>query len=520
MPELTFSDRAAGGGSPEAIARRGRRLMRVLAASVMLLAIAVLVLVVILALHTVHFTSKQVHPPRVQPREPLPGHAERLARAIQFPTVAADTAAATNPRPFLELRAFLETSFPRVHARLEREIHGAMSLLYRWKGSDPASEPILLMSHLDVVPVEDNSKAKWTHPPFSGEIADGYIWGRGALDVKAGALGMLEAVERLLTEGFHPECDVYLALGHDEEQGGTAGNLRIAESLRTRGVHFRFVLDEGGGLTEGIIGGFDRAVAYVGIAEKGYGTIRVRAEGPPGHSSMPPAMTAIGRLSAAIDRLQSRPFPRRLDGATAAMLDYLGPEMNGPRRIALANRWLTEALILREFEQKPSMNALIRTTMAPTMTRGGVAPNVLPAQAETLVNLRLLPGETLARTLQRVQDVIADPQVHCDWSGKVSEPSAVPSTGSESFHTLQRTISEIFPEAVVAPGLCMAATDSRHFAPLARDIYRFLPLRLKAEDLERIHGVDERIAVTDYANLIGFCARLIENSTHRPVQPD
>ena len=273
-------------------------------------------------------------------------------------------------------------------------------------------------------PSRPGTESKWTHPPFSGEIADGFIWGRGALDVKVGAVGLLEAVERLLTDGFQPAGDVYLALGHDEEKGGQEGNRQIAAALRQRGVTFRYVLDEGGGLTEGIIGGLDRPVAFVGIAEKGYATIAVRAEGPGGHSSMPPPTTAIGRVAAAIDRLQSQPFPARIDGATAAMLDAIGPEMNWDRRAVLANRWLTGALILREFGQKPSMNALIRTTLAPTMARGGVAANVLPARAETLVNLRLLPGETSTLALERVRSVVADPGVHCELADALSEPSA------------------------------------------------------------------------------------------------
>ena len=139
------------------------------------------------------------------------------------------------------------SSFPAVHSRLMREVHGGLSLLYRWQGADPRREPILLMSHLDVVPVEAGTEVRWLHPPFSGAVADGFIWGRGALDIKSGALGLLEAVERLLADGFQPACDVYLSLGHDEEKGGHEGNQRIAEILRHRGIKFRFVLDEGGG---------------------------------------------------------------------------------------------------------------------------------------------------------------------------------------------------------------------------------------------------------------------------------
>jgi carboxypeptidase PM20D1 len=443
----------------------------------------------------------------VTPIEPLPGYVDRLAQAIQQQTIASEVPGKTDPAPFRTLHALLEKSFPAVHTRLIREVHGGLSLLYRWQGADPRRGPILLMSHLDVVPVE----GRWLHPPFSGAVADGFIWGRGTLDVKSGALGLLEAVERLLADGFQPACDVYLSLGHDEEKGGHEGNQRIAEVLRQRGIKFRFVLDEGGALTQGIMEGISNPVALVGIAEKGYATISLKTRGPNGHSSMPPNLTAVGRVASAVHRLQSNPFPARLDGAVEEMLDYLGPEMPWPAKAALANRWLTRGLIIRQLGQKPVLNALIRTTMAPTIARGGEAPNVLPAEAETQVNLRILPGESTESALKSVRSVVADAQVACELVGTRSEPSTISSTKSESFLVLQRTIAEVFPEAIVVPGLCLAATDSHHFQAIAADTYRFLPIRVSADDLERIHGVDERIAVKSYSEMIGFFAHLIKN---------
>ncbi len=462
------------------------------------------------------FSTKQVQVDQVHAVEPLQGFAERLARAIRFRTVATGAKGAGDAADFQEIHEFLKTSFPRVHARLGCEVHGGHSLLYRWKGSDPSREPILLMSHIDVVPVESGTETSWTHPPFSGDLSDGFIWGRGALDVKSGAFGLLEAAERLLDDGFRPTGDVYFALGHDEEIGGREGNRRVAENLRSRGVRFRFVLDEGGGLTEGIIDGISGPVAFVGVAEKGYATIRVTAQTEGGHSSMPPPHTAVGMIATVVARLESNPFPARIDGATAAMLDYLGPEMPWPRRVALANRWLTGGLIARQFAAKPSLNALIRTTMAATVARGGETANVLPKQAETVVNLRLLPGDTSESALRRIRDEVKrlgfdEKTVMCSMEPAPSEPSRISSTDSNGFRTLQRTIAEVYRGTVVAPGLSMVATDSHHYAPIASDIYRFLPLRLTADDLKRIHGVDERIGIKTYADMIGFLARLIEN---------
>jgi carboxypeptidase PM20D1 len=471
---------------------------------------------VVLAIQTARFPSRQMTAPESRPFTPRPGYAERLGRALQFHTVAAKSPAETDPTPFVAMREFLETVYPALHRHLEREIVGGHTLLFRWQGTDPSVEPILLMSHLDVVPVELGTEIDWTHPPFSGRIADGFIWGRGALDVKCGAIGLLEAAEQLLEEGFRPSGDVYIALGHDEEVGGREGNRRVAEILSARGVRFRFVLDEGGGLTEGIIDGINKPVAFVGVAEKGYATIRLTARTEGGHSSMPPPHSAVGMVAAAIARLEANPFPARIDGATAAMLDYLGPEMPWPSRVALANRWLTTGLVARQFAGKPSLNALIRTTMATTMVRGGESENVLPKQAETIVNLRLLPGDTSESALRWIEAEVKrlgfdENSFTCSLETTLSEPSRVSATDSDGFRTLQRTIAEVYPNTVVAPGLSMVATDSRYYAPIASDIYRFLPLRLTSDDLERIHGVNERIGVETYARLIGFLARLIEN---------
>lgn len=467
----------------------------------------------------VFFPSRQIRSPQSkQSLKPRPGYAERLGRALQFHTVAAKPPAGTDPDPFVALRAFLRSEYSAVHRQFELEVLGGHTLLFRWQGTDPSVEPILLMSHLDVVPVESGTDKDWTYPPFSGQVADGFIWGRGALDVKCGALGLLEAAEGLLVNGFHPSGDVYFALGHDEETGGREGNRRVAEILRRRGIRFRFVLDEGGGLTEGIIDGIDRPVAFVGVAEKGYATIRVTARAEGGHSSMPPPHTAVGMVAAAVARLELNPMPARIDGATAAMLDYLGPEMPWPRRALLANRWLTGGLIARRFACKPSLNALIRTTMAATVIRGGEieAPNVLPQHAEAIVNVRLLPGDTSESALRWIKDEVSrlgfnERLVTCSLDAVLSESSNVSSINSHGFRTLQRTITEVYPNTVVAPGLSMVATDSRHYAPIALDIYRFLPLRVTNDDLKRIHGVDERIGVETYGELIGFLARLIEN---------
>ena len=231
---------------------------------------------------------------------------------------------------------------------------------------------------------------------------------------------------------------------------------------------------------------------------------------------MPPRHTAIGMVASVIARLEANPSPARIDGASAAMLDFLGPELSWSSRVAIANRWLLGGLIAGRFAERPSLDALIRTTTAATIIRGGQTSNVLPKQAEAVVNLRLLPGDTTSAALRRIQEEVNKfgldgTSLTCSMDPSSTEATRVSSIDSEGFRTLQRTISEVYPDAVVTPGLSMVATDSRSYLPIARDIYRFLPFRITPSDLRRVHGVDERIGIKTYKELIGFLARLIEN---------
>jgi carboxypeptidase PM20D1 len=435
-----------------------------------------------------------------------------LSQAIQHRTLSYRDLADPSRGEFERFQGFLADSFPRVHEKLTREAVNDHSLLYIWKGKNGVLKPILLMAHIDVVPVDSASESLWTHPPFSGAVADGIVWGRGTMDDKASVLGILEAVEHLLNEGFLPERTVYLAFGHDEEIGGQNGALKIAELLRTRKVELEYVLDEGMNILSGIIDGVSSPVAMIGIAEKGYLSIRLTAQSAGGHSSIPPTDTSISALSRALQRLQTAPFPARLNGPTRQMFEFLGPEMAWPKKLALANLQLFGPLITNQLTASPLTNAAIRTTLAPTIFNAGVQENVLPTKATAVINLRILPGETIAGTLEHVRKAIDDPKVQLTALPVQMEPSAVSDIESASFRLLQRTIGQTIPKTIVAPALLVAATDSRHYASLTKNIFRFLPIMLRPEDTKRYHGIDERIAIDDYERCIRFYAQLIRNS--------
>jgi carboxypeptidase PM20D1 len=454
--------------------------------------------------------------------------ADHLGGAIRIPTVAHRDPSDVEIQRFVELHEYLKATFPEAARRLRWESVDTASLLLTWEGTDPSLKPLLLAAHLDVVPAvpeQAGGEARpaaspmgepWEDRAFSGRVDATHIWGRGTLDDKVSVLGIIEAVEALLKQGYHPRRTVLLAFGGDEEIGGAHGARRIAAELLARGVHPECVLDEGSEVLEGIVPGISVPVAAVGIAEKGYVDVALSVATEGGHSSMPPPHTAIGILGRAIVRLEDHPYRARLDGITWQTLEALGPELPFGPRLALANTWLLGPLVERQLAASSAMNALIRTSTAVTIVRGGERDNVLPRSALAVVNFRLLPGDTSQDLLAHVVAAVADPRVNVGFAdprtyAEVSEASRVAPIDSAAYATIHATIRRTFPDALVVPTLVIAGTDARHYEGLTANVYRFLPVRLLPADLERIHGIDERIALKDYARAIRFYGDLIRN---------
>ncbi len=438
--------------------------------------------------------------------------ARRLAGAVRLRTVSSRNAAEVSWGQFAALQAYLETSFPKLHAALRREIVNGHSLLYTWQGTDAAAAPALLLAHLDVVPVEPGTESAWTHPPFEGAIADGWIWGRGTMDDKESVMAIMESVEMLVSTGFRPRRTVLLAFGHDEEIGGDQGALRIAALLKERGIQAEFTLDEGLVITERIMPGVAAPVALVGVAEKGVVSVELVAEGEAGHSSRPTLPTSVGRLARALARLEARQFPVRLVRPIRETFSFCAGEMAMPIKAVFANFWLFEGLVKKQLVAAPATAAQVRTTTAPTMLSASVQENVLPAAARAVVNFRILQGDTIEGVLQHVRRAIDDPAIRLSiYPATTAEPSPVSATDSPAFAMVQQTIRQVFPESVVAPSIVIGASDSRLYAGVSRDVYRFVPLVVASADLARIHGTNERISVENYERIVRFYVQLLEN---------
>ncbi|HEY9089242.1 MAG TPA: M20 family peptidase [Anaerolineaceae bacterium] len=483
------------------------------------LLITILIVLVVVLLFVVAFmlVRAALYGKPIQKVDPVEGIkvdppviAKHLAAAIRKPTISSLDPAQVDAQAFRDLHAALEAMYPRVHATLERRTVNDFGLVYTWKGRKPELEPVLFAAHQDVVPVEAAGLAEWTHPPFSGQIADGYVWGRGTLDIKNQLIALLEAVENLLKDGYRPQRTVILAFGHDEEVSGAKGAGSIVAQMAEEGLRLEAVLDEGGALTSGSLPGVKSSVAMVGTTEKGYLSLELTAQGEPGHSSMPPQHTAIGILGAALARLEASPLPAQLR-TIAATLDEVGGLMPFSMQFLLANRWLFGRAILKRLMAKPMTNATVRTTQAITMISGGVKDNLLPREAKAVVNFRLMPGDTVANVCEHVRRALADERVTFQpLPGQtVREASPVSPVEAPAFQDLSRVIRQIFPDAAVAPYLVMGATDARYYTAICDNVYRFCPLRLTDAELGLMHGTNERISVEGLGRMVQFYGQLI-----------
>ena len=485
-----------------------------------LLALALIGLLVAVGVKTALLPSRQLAVPAEAPAAvDAQAVAQRLGGAVRFKTLSTLDAVQPAAAEFDGLHAHLQASFPKAHAALAREVVGGHTLVYTWAGTDPKAPGIGLLAHQDVAPVAPGTEGDWQQPPFSGAVTGGFIWGRGAWDDKGNLMSMFEAVEGLLAAGFRPRQSVYLILGHDEEVGGPHGALEVARLFKQRGIRLDFAIDEGLLIIDGVLKGLSRPAALVGVAEKGFVTLLLTATATPGHSSMPPAVpeqSAIGMLSAALARLERQPMKATIDGVPREMFETLAPEMGGLYRVLLSNLWLLEPLIGHELLKAPSTAAMLRTTTALTVFNAGNAENVMPGRAKASVNFRMAPGDSSDVVVAHARRVIDNPAITIEKAPWVSEASRVASTDANGYRLIHKTIRQLHPDVVVAPGMMLGGTDSRHFESVAETIYKFSPVRATSEDLKRFHGTNERISIANYVELIQFYRQLLVNSVPAP----
>lgn len=436
---------------------------------------------------------------------------QHFSAAISYKTISYEDRNKFDLEEFEQFILFLKKTYPHVHEQLQLERINDYALIYKWTGTDPTQNPIGLTSHYDVVPVLEGTEENWEQPPFSGAIADGKIWGRGTLDDKIGVIGILEAVENLLKQDFKPDRDVYLMFGYDEEIGGDEGAKVIAHTLKERGITFDFVMDEGGAIVENMVPGVDVPVGVVGISEKGSATAELHISGSGGHSSQPKNHTNIGRIANAIAKLEAAQFKADLKGPGEDLFEYVAPEMSFGMKYVFANKFIFEPIIEKILLREPASAALIRTTIAPTIFHAGEQSNILPESASAIINLRLMPGDTLQDVKDFIEETIDDEEIQVTVTG--SEATRVSSIDGWEFKAIQQAARNVYNEAVIAPYLMFAGSDAKHYDQVAKNTYRFLPVQITSEDLNRMHGTNEHVSIENYINSIKFYSELLMEST-------
>lgn len=427
---------------------------------------------------------------------------ENLAALIRIPTVSDRDPSRVDAAAFVEFGRELARRYPLLH-ELERTSIAEHGLLVHWPGASD-ERPVVLMAHLDVVPVE----GEWTHPAFGGDVVDGAIWGRGTLDDKGQLVAICEAVEALLAEGFVPAQDVWLSFGCTEEVSGPGAADAVAE-LSARGVAPWFVLDEGGAIAHDAFPGVSTPLGVIGVTEKGVTSLELRVEGRGGHASTPARRGPTARIARAVTRLDASSMPARIPEPTLELFRRMAPRAPLALRPLMANAGRLGPVLARALAAAgPEAASMARTTFAVTTLSGSPALNVVAQTARAGVNIRVMVGDTVAEAIEHVRRTIGDDRVEIDVV-EASEPSPV-SPRDEAFELLEATIGEVFPDAVAAPYVMMAATDSRFFTTICERVYRFAPFRMSKAQREAIHSYDEHLGVEDFLDGIRWYRRLIE----------
>ena len=427
--------------------------------------------------------------------------AQKLSKMIQYDTTS--HANVHEEEKFLGFHKVLEELFPLVHEKLERTVIDG-NLLYYWKGKS-SEKPILLMSHQDVVPAE----GEWLHEPFSGDIADGKVWGRGASDTKCSVMAFFEAVEELLREGYTPECDVYLASSCTEEWAGD-GAPKIVEELKRRGVELFIVCDEGGGIISQPIGGIKGNFAMVGVFEKGKADVKFTARSTGGHASAPAKNTPIARLAAFVNEVETHtPFRRKFLPEVSAMFARLAPYAPFGLKLVMGNLWLFAPIMKPVLGRiSAQAGAMLQTTIAFTMQSGSDAYNVLPQEATLGANMRFIPHQGEKESLEIIKALAAKHGLETEivHSNDYTEPVDI---NGEAFKLVEKVIGETFPGLPVSPYVMTGATDAQFYQPICPSCIRFAPVIYGPEQMKGMHGLNENIeynclpgAVSFYQNLI------------------
>ncbi|MEI7628487.1 MAG: M20/M25/M40 family metallo-hydrolase [Bacteroidota bacterium] len=467
----------------------------------------VLVLTGIVIFNTIRF-SKEITKKTSSDLPNLPDSAvSHMQQAIRVKTISLGNGEPVDTAQFLAFWQFIEKNYPLVHQSLTHQTFNGLSRLYKWEGKHPEQKPYVLMAHYDVVPVEASTENLWTVPAFGGVLKNDTIYGRGAADDKVSLISILEAVEKLLADHFQPERTIYLSFGNDEETIGK-GAQAIAKYMEDNKIHPEVILDEGGEITTENFTELKRPVALIAVAEKGYMSFNLTVEQHGGHSSTPAPETAIDILAKGLVHLREKQMPYQFQPVIKELFNRIGPGMPFAERMAIANPWLFEKTLVGELEKDHSSNALIHTTIVPTIVQTGVKDNVIPSLATAVVNTRILPGTSVEEVEAFMNKQINDSRIKITKNSPPDRVGPAASYESIAYKKVEDATYKVMKDVVPVPFLSVGATDSKYLQHLADGTIKFTPV----VDAKGFHGIDERIGVSDLKRLIFFYQIIIQGT--------
>lgn len=496
----------------------------------------VIILIVIVLIKTFTYPFKKINSKNSEGWKAVKNDSaiQRFSGGLKIPTVSSGELGKFDYSTFDTIKEYLKASYPLIYENAEFTEINKYGLVFKLKGSNSSLDPILFLSHTDVVPpgdaeIKDKSEnifrpddkplpavskvaEDWDFGPFSGAVANGRIYGRGSIDMKGMLFSLMESMNNLIKNKHIPQRDIYLAFGFDEEVGGQQGAVKIAEYFKSKSLKFDAVYDEGGLILEkGSVSGIDSDVAVIGCAEKGFLSVKIKVKGLGGHASMPPTESAIGKAAVIMQRLEHDQMKPLITPLINEFFTNIGGSMSFVNRMGISNQWLLKPVLLSQLTKNNSTNALVRTTTALTMMKGSDAPNVLSPEVEFVVNFRLLPGNTVKDVKEHIANATKDFDVELEDIDSVKEASAVSPTNTKGFKLIEAAIREIHPTAIATPYLTVGGTDAYKYQIVSENIYRFMPIKINDAEKQSIHSTNEYLSIENYMKMIHYFEYIMTN---------
>lgn len=462
-----------------------------------------LLLIIIILIRTINFKDKTNYNRQVIKINETDDVVYKLKEMLKIDTTSHPNKETINFDNFQKYIDLIKSLYPKVFEKCEFTQTKEYAIKLKLKGQS-SEKPTILMAHYDVVPVTSD----WDYNPFLGEVIDGYVYGRGAIDTKCTMACALSALEVALKNNYVPKNDLYLCFGANEEVYGDS-QVKIVEQMKHDGIKPALVFDEGGGIVNKAFPGVKEDTAFLGVVEKGMINVKLSLDSNGGHSSTPKKNGPVIRLSKALLKLEKNPMKPQYTKAVKELLNIMGKHSSFVLKIFFANMWLFSGLVKWLFSKvSADTRALLTTTFAFTMMNGGNQTNIIPNHVEANINVRIAPFDTIDGVINHIKKVIKDNDIVITYSDANKMYPECDFT-QKGYEIIKETTIETYPNTIVSPFIMLGGTDARHYNEISNCVIRFSPIKLTNEDRKGIHGLNEKIKVETLQKGLEFYQRLL-----------